>query len=965
MAEQTFITLEDIQGSPKLTQLGVKPGDSYTVGQDGNPILKRIHSIEEDAKTPYYRLTEEDIAGSPNLTEIGASPGDVIQDNEVVKTGSDSWWNNFAYYADQADGITDNVWAWLESNAPEELLGPIFGQTSFSIEDGFDYRSGDELYGEGFSDASPEERRGYIARWKDREISEAYGPYFESESDSASAVAGGLTGAILDPSTLIAPHATVAKTALTGAGLGLAYSLSEDIAKEGEISIDLEKAAMSTVLGGAGGAGLSLVGKGAKAGFRSNAVKQAEKRLVRIEKAIKDETDLGFPVGTAIDNVATPRIIASLDKDIKLAGRKLRLPSRAKSKVEQNFSDKIASDSFITRLLSKPIDRVLGNISTRIGNVSMPVRNHMRKFERRGLVNTARDLSKVKDWQKGVSKLSKNSQAAIGRHLNNGNFGAAKSLMGKDLLNNFKDVESVLTRLGQELPEAGHPFTPVKNYFPRLLKDHDKFLRSIGKERAGEVRQALNKYAAGTKNNKGQTIRREMEVEEIPDFIRAEIINRAVRGTGKREGSKPSFQKKRVFDEIPESALPFYASPQSALSNYIRKANSTVEKGKFFGKHLDKDDIEESIGGYVRAAQKREGLTDEQVDELVSLLKSRFQGDLRAPNKVLGVIKDLGYLGTIANPISAITQFGDIANTAAKFGLRDSLAAMFSTKLVKLIDLGIDNASVEFADLSKVSKALEAAFKYSGFKAVDKLGKETLINASLRNSFRKVNTKKGEAAFRRKWGKSYGDEIEALVADLKSGRVTDLVKYHSFNELSDVQPVSLLETPQFYLDHPNGRIFYALKTFTLKQYDIVRRDIVQEFRQGSKKQAIKRAVVLGTYLAGANVGTKTVKDILSGRDPDIENLPDNTLWALLGVFGLNRYVSERYLKQGKLVEAGFSIVMPATPIIESIVQAPYEANKEDPNMAKLLKSVPVVGDLFYNWFGGGAEAYNEKLGKNR
>ena len=34
-------------------------------------------------------------------------------------------------------------------------------------------------------------------------------------------------------------------------------------------------------------------------------------------------------------------------------------------------------------------------------------------------------------------------------------------------------------------------------------------------------------------------------------------------------------------------------------------------------------------------------------------------------------------------------------------------------------------------------------------------------------------------------------------------------------------------------------------------------------------------------------------------------------------------------------------------------------------MAKLLKPVPVVGNLFYNWFGGGAEAYNEKLGKNR
>jgi len=29
----------------------------------------------------------------------------------------------------------------------------------------------------------------------------------------------------------------------------------------------------------------------------------------------------------------------------------------------------------------------------------------------------------------------------------------------------------------------------------------------------------------------------------------------------------------------------------------------------------------------------------------------------------------------------------------------------------------------------------------------------------------------------------------------------------------------------------------------------------------------------------------------------------------------------------------------------------------------LLRNVPLVGPLIYNWFGGGAEKYNERLAK--
>jgi len=39
--------------------------------------------------------------------------------------------------------------------------------------------------------------------------------------------------------------------------------------------------------------------------------------------------------------------------------------------------------------------------------------------------------------------------------------------------------------------------------------------------------------------------------------------------------------------------------------------------------------------------------------------------------------------------------------------------------------------------------------------------------------------------------------------------------------------------------------------------------------------------------------------------------------------------------------------------------------KEDPNFKKYLRAVPTVGPMLYNWFGGGAEKYNERVEKGR
>jgi hypothetical protein len=154
---------------------------------------------------------------------------------------------------------------------------------------------------------------------------------------------------------------------------------------------------------------------------------------------------------------------------------------------------------------------------------------------------------------------------------------------------------------------------------------------------------------------------------------------------------------------------------------------------------------------------------------------------------------------------------------------------------------------------------------------------------------------------------------------------------------------------------------YMLKSFTLKMYDVARREIVKEWSQGNKGTAIKNAGLLAGYLTVANTGIQTTKDILLGREVRPEDVPGKALWSLLGVLGLNKYTSERYLERGDIKGALVNTLVPATPLIDAVVTLGRELPKDDPNLEPALKGLPVVGPMFYNWFGGGAEKYNERL----
>ncbi|MDB4417003.1 hypothetical protein N9232_00500 [Akkermansiaceae bacterium] len=946
------LTLDEIKSSEYLMKSGILSGDLYN---EETKEITRVFSKPEDAVTEGRILTQEDINSSAYLQENEVKAGDRFYDGQIYRSEYDDSWTQFKYGFAEEQGFLADVGVWLKSRFPMPATFTIdYDTDSFSM---VEQASPDELYGEGFSEAPPEQRREMIIARKERQLQHDYGQFFDPNEDSGARLAGNITGMLADPTTLIPLGASAKVAATTGGVLAGSATAAKQYATTGEL--DPEGILLGTALG-------AIIPPALNKGASVIKDKSAKKLVDKAQAKIDEHMALGGDV-KSISKVLQDSNInpAAVEQASKRLNTKVNVPL-SQTAAERKVADSIARDSAVSRLYSKGLDKYLGSLSTRIGNISEGVKYRLRRFEFDSHVNTAKQSKKAEPFLVELKNAPRNVKTQITKHLYNGNFNAAEGLMrsvSTKMAVEFKDtIRPLLDELGTELKDAGHSFEKIDNYFPRLVKDHNKLLESLGVKEKGMLSKQLHEYAKKKKTS----------VANLTKEERAQVTDLALRGYRQTvDGGKPKFAKQRVLDEVDEDKLVHYANPEESLAMYIRNAVHDIEKRKFFGRsgaknQAGKFDTDESVGTFVDDAIRSGEVPAARELELKELLESRFIGEANTPSAFWSTIRELGYLGTIANPISAITQFADAGVSSGLKGFRNTIQAMFGAKDVKIIDLGIEDliaTELAMGGPRKTAELLNKTMGIAGFKRVDRLGKETLINASLKRARNMAKTTKGEQALRKEVQAIFGKETDSFIADLKAGQISDNVKLYSFNKLADVQPIALSEMPEGYLRAKNGRLLYMLKSFTLKQLDIVRRNVVQEWNKGNKLQASKQAALLAGYVTVANMSTQSVKDLLMGREVRVEDIPDKSLWALLGAYGLNQYTYDRYLARGDVKGAAFAYVAPATPIIDAAFTLATELPEDDPKLEPVLRGIPLVGPLVYSWFGGGAEKYNERLDK--
>lgn len=666
-------------------------------------------------------------------------------------------------------------------------------------------------------------------------------------------------------------------------------------------------------------------------------------------------------------------------------------------------------------------DKIIGNWNTEVNRIdkSGNVSNRFRRYDFGQHVFTDRKIDAVTPFIKVLNTIQKKAPQTykqLSLDLANGNrenilrlfnTKSMRNLFGNEAIRAYKNMDDTLVNQKFELKKSGFIFNEERFYYPRKvihlprlyrklgvvkkkeleLRLEEKLLSNVAKQIQKESKE-IGKIISNAKarehaklkiNNKKKPL---TVSKDLGNDDKSNVIDMYLRGTGTNQikSGKPGFTQSRTMGGLKEEDLPFYENPQDVLLNYIRSTQKSIEKRKLLGQDIPMTfdsvaTLESSLGRILKDTTKN--LSKSQAEELKQLIISRLGKGEETPGKAVATIKDVIYIGTLANPQSSLTQVGDTFQTSYQYNLGDSAATLFGTNRAKLKTLGLDDAITADLAVEKrgTSTGLNVLLKANGFKRVDKFGKELNMNTALRTGEALAKNKQGQKVLKKKWGNVYGAEYDSFLKDLQKGNLSDNVKLYLWHNLADQQPISLSEMPQMYLDLPNGRVFYSLMSFALKQLDIVKRTILNEYRNGNKKKAITNAGRYAAIVGGGNTAVDYTKDAIAGRNINPYNIPVDILFNTLKVFGVSDYAWSRNLSTGNIADWFANIWMPPVGVItapitdafiitQKALDPDYELTAKDFYNSQSISKVPSIGTYIKNFAGDGRKKYNERLAKD-
>ncbi|MCP4613013.1 MAG: hypothetical protein GY845_30335 [Planctomycetes bacterium] len=654
-------------------------------------------------------------------------------------------------------------------------------------------------------------------------------------------------------------------------------------------------------------------------------------------------------------------------------------------------------------------DELLGVISTRLKNIHPSIKYNLRNMEYTTLQSTMKDLTVAERYLKQIKELPKAEQKAYDLARKNANVeGLARIERQYKLKGKAAAIRKVLDGLHERAKNVGLDMPYLENHHPRMVKDYKGLLKYFGKhEQRGVIRQAIKE--------KETAIRREMTKEE-----KAEYINTLIRGYGDKLSLSTNHAKSRKIELVTTDLNKYYHSSDAALVAYVNRLNGLIEARRFFGqvptqikklksiekrvrgrlaklesrrgkltrrenadyfilknrleklsdtiRDLSESDMDASIGGYVLKLLAERKIKPEQEMELTDILRARFNA--KGARGVVGFYRDVSYIDTMGSVISAVTQIGDIAFSLHKNGFyytgKALPRAIAKKSRISKQELIGDKIAEEFSSPTRSARALNEVFKRTGLEKIDTIGKEVLVNGALEKFEAMARNPNRRVELLEELLPIFEKETGQVIKDLQKGEITQNVKLLTFNELLDVQPLALSEMPQKYLTAGNGRIFYMLKTYQLKLLDVARNDIIQEINKpdlASKKRGLKNLVKLTTALVLCNATADEIKDFMLNRETSFsDKVTDN----LLRIVGLSKYTIWQGRREG-IGTALMKLILPPAKFINSAWKDLNTLVKEPEKLkegVEVTGSIPIVGKMYYWWFGKGTTKNKSRESSN-
>ena len=653
---------------------------------------------------------------------------------------------------------------------------------------------------------------------------------------------------------------------------------------------------------------------------------------------------------TSLKNPVTD-FLTKKDTDSELVGRAKNVVQGLAAASGVKLLGKSVKTTFkgIEKALSAG-DSIYRPIKSRVEAISPRIANRLDGFEMEVNVLNNNYQARVVPFLESLQKFSKQDRVLFDRYTRNSELKKAGQILKKydvegklpGVSRQFQDVRGVLDELHQLANDNGIEVAFRRDYLPRTVKDYEGLMKSLGAEPRKEIDKLLDEARNRKLLDIGEGVS-DSQTVDLTEFERQQVIERYLNNTARLKGG-PTFAKERVIEKVTPEMEKFYGSFENSLSRYISSSTYRVARNRFTGKSPGyKESSWQTIAAKLYEEKK---LSADDLKELRKLVSTRMSGGETPVGKNLKLYRDIVYATHIGNPYSTMTQFGDMGLNLYRNGLIPTLKGL--KRNVPLKTIGVDDVSAEFADASSMQKGLDFVMKLVGFKQLDQVLKEVNINGALAKAQGLIG-KKGSKSYNdfiEEQRPYFGEETQSLVDALAKGDMGDEnAKLYLYTQLAKTQPISLSEMPEHYLNSKNGRIFYFLKSFTIKQIELVRADILRKVASDNPKEVkegFKNAARLAVYFGGGTTGINISKDFLLNRDVDI---PEAAMDSFLQFTGMPRFVIQKTRREGLGYAVG-SLIMPPIPVIGQ-GQVLFQG-KLDKIPGEVVRNVPIIGkDLYW------------------
>ncbi len=524
------------------------------------------------------------------------------------------------------------------------------------------------------------------------------------------------------------------------------------------------------------------------------------------------------------------------------------------------------------------------------------------------------------------------------------------------------------------------------------------WMHALPKSAAEDVSLRVNRQRAAAKTEDSASkdrLRRSMEeerakpVDEQREYAnifdthwrwQRETLTRMELGKqlGFRTSGKPIFQEsyenlpKRLQKAVDDEKMTLMeASAYNTLTASLKKKVDSKKLDVFeAAAQMEQKSFKLFDEKIINEALKREGYSDVQINNAIELLDDLGVHAQRGMSQELDIIRSLGYVGTIANPYGALMNVHDLFNAAFEFGVGNVLRSVFDKGGIRFTAQEMGLAQQVYGEFvrkatrgdrsvlgssfidklaQKSSDLLDWSMKASGFAGLDRFGKGKIMGAA----FKKAKQDIDSGAFDSKWQYTFSrGELDQLRRDIASNNTeSELVRDMVMFDLFRLQPINAAAQTSYGLSRPNARVFYMLKGFAIKQFDLMERRIFREWRQGNKKQALENAMKYLVISGGGYGVVNEARQVIKGEAPDPEEAAVGALYQFFsvvtfGAMGANDYGYAKFMEDpanAMMVNIfpPMSATLPAA-VLKDMADA---ATKGDPLPDETIYALPVVGKI--------------------